>query len=45
MKKEITERIRFTVVGVVAIICFWIIWNTEPFEERSLRGVLEPYDL
>lgn len=40
--KEIRERIRFTVVGVVAVVCFWIIWNTEQFDEGYLRG---SYDL
>ena len=35
--KEIEERARFTVVGLVALICFWIIWNTQEYDKDCFR--------
>lgn len=41
-KKEIKERIRYTIVGVIFLLSAWIVWNTDEAEipvRRNIRGM------
>jgi hypothetical protein len=41
-ENQIKERIRYTIVGVIFLLCVWIVWNTEEAEipvRRNIRGM------